>query len=230
MTYYNNNRRAPSYRDTVSKRFGGLDDDVREIFFALSTDDLGRLFRRYEAVCGPTKRQYAERVYQKWRSGEVRMSGVVSERLLGFLPPMLPPQLKYELVEKLWVRMQPKTTVTVWIRPDTGYEKALDLVRNTVREKMKTEIPNAVRARLAWLNGDDTYMAEDMVKQMFARRAAILRREAEIQIRDLFGRFERERGLKLEASKEIVLGGTTVVIRMKPTPFYRRLFGNGKSW
>jgi len=230
MSYYNYNRRPISYRDMVSKRFGGLDDDVREIFFALSADDLERLFRRYEAVCGHAKRQYAERVYQKWRSGEVRMSGLVSERLLGFLPPMLPLQAKYDLVEKLWVRMQAKETVTICIRPDTGYQKALDLVKSTAREKMKTEIPNAVRARLGWLSSDDTYLAEDMVKQMFARISEILRREAEIQIRDLFNRFERERGLSFDASKEIALGGTTVVIRMRPTPFYRRLFGNGKSW
>ncbi len=229
MAYYGYNRHQLSHRDRVSLRYGGLDEDIRRIFFQLSADDRRSLFCQYENEFGRSKRQYAERTYKKWRNGEVRMSGGVSERLLDFLPPLLPAKTKYDLIETLWTRLQNRETITIRVRPDTGYQKALDLVAATVQEKLKTTIPDAVRSRLSWLSGNDAYAAEQLIKMVLVNRGDIMQREAAIQIRDLFNRFERDNDLGISGSKQIVIGGTTIVITMRPTPFYRRMFAMEKN-
>ena len=99
----------------LTRELGGTDKDVKEYFFNLPTDQLEKVFDRYEFENGPSAREYAEITYKKWASGKVHMSGLVAERLFRILPPTMPLEVKYQLTKSLWYHVGPSSTKTFYV-------------------------------------------------------------------------------------------------------------------
>src|SRR5438046_592818 len=87
-------------RRRISSLYGGVDEDVRQVFFNLAPATLKAIFADYREQNGTAACAYAKKAYQKWKGGQVQMSGQVSERLLAIVSRWLDFAVKYDLLEK----------------------------------------------------------------------------------------------------------------------------------
>ena len=118
----------------LTEELGGTDQDVKQYFFALSPKALNSLLDEYERKHGREPRLYAEQTMPKWRSGGVRMSGTVAERLFNLLPPRMPLPEKYKLVETLWKHVGPRSKRIVRLGLDAGIDDVIDAVRKYMND------------------------------------------------------------------------------------------------
>jgi hypothetical protein len=58
----------------LSAMVGGFDRDLLEKFYALTVDQLARLFNIYSDEYGDGAAEYARKVYVEWKAGIVRPS------------------------------------------------------------------------------------------------------------------------------------------------------------
>lgn len=223
--YYRNYPRRKTQREIVSERYGGVDADVRRIFLNLRRGQRKELFDHYERHYTRSKRQYAEKTFTKWQTGQVKMSGKISERLLDFLPNYLSFEQKYELVQKLWHNLQPKDKIRIRVSPDRGLSEAILSVTQTVEEKRNTTIPDSVRARLKWLSSDDAKVAEELMKQVFEREHSVMREAVKQQLATLLSQIQSNADLKIRGSRTLEIAGTTIVLEVKRDSLLRKFLG-----
>jgi hypothetical protein len=176
---------APSRSGQVSRLYGGIDNDVRRMFFALDGFTLKLVFNRYEKEHGAGKRKYAEKTFEDWRSGAVQMGGEISDRLVRIVPAFLTFDQKYELIEKLWAKLRQKTSLNVKISPAGGLDAAIDAVMGAVDGVGDCEIPSAVVDRLEWLAADDAVAAQALLGQIAKREGEIAVQTLESELRQL---------------------------------------------
>src|SRR5438046_2271696 len=60
-------------RRKVSFLYGGVDEDVRQVFFKMPLETLRRVFDDYKRQNGAAACSYAKKAYEEWKSGEVQM-------------------------------------------------------------------------------------------------------------------------------------------------------------
>ena len=114
------------------------------MFFELDPFKLVMVFDAYERKYGGGSRKYAEAAFAKWRSGDVKMSGKVSERLVCIVPAFVDFDEKYQLIEKLWTGFRQKSTLTVRISPQGGLDSAIASVMSAIDALEEQEVPPAV--------------------------------------------------------------------------------------
>lgn len=100
-------------RAEVTRRFGGIDEDLEAIFLTLDEYRLERLLRDYGDHYGKSAAAYARRTIPKWRDGSVLLSGQTAVRLLEFLPLFLSHGERFELIRKLRDHFIRRSTITV---------------------------------------------------------------------------------------------------------------------
>lgn len=213
-----------SHRSYVSALYGGVDEDVRQIFFNLDPLRLESLFKKYESKHGYGKRQYAQRTYEKWKSGDVAMSGEISERLLILLPAVLTFDEKYELIRKLITKAQFRLERVVRVRPDSGFEEISNSIHIALVESQRAEIPTRIAKRLEWLSEDDARMAENLMKAAFGLEAEVVRRETEQQARGILEEIRNSKGYRVRGEKIIKVGVVSIRIHFENTPILVRLW------
>ena len=76
-------------RNSLSRTLGGIDKDIEQIFFNLASFKLESVFRRCGEKHGESALSYARKTYAKWKSGRVKMGGVVAERLINLVPRVI---------------------------------------------------------------------------------------------------------------------------------------------
>jgi hypothetical protein len=69
--------RHVSQRTALTTTVAGIDKDIEVIFLHLPAHQLARLLQRYEDEYGSQALAYARKTYEKWKSGQVKMSGLV---------------------------------------------------------------------------------------------------------------------------------------------------------
>lgn len=158
----------PVNRHDISILYGGIDEDVCQCFFQLSSEKLKAVFDDYASIYGAKKREYAKHVYEKWKSGSVEMSGQICERLLKIVPRHLDFDDKYSLVAKLWMRRS-ASRLKVEIAPTAEVEEALGIVLHVIGDAYKGGIPDILIARMAWLVENDAAVAQMLFQQVVAR-------------------------------------------------------------
>lgn len=213
-----------SYREVVKSRYGGIDEDVRQIFFGLRESDRRRLFIKYATKYGEAKARYAEATYNKWRSEEVRMSGEISERLLDLLPPLLPFSVKHDLFSKLWHNLQPQRNIRVEVAPGFSVENVLNIITETVESTITHEIPESVRKQLNWLSTEDSQISAQLVKHFAAHEGKIIREQVADQLNFILGTADNNRKLDIHGTKTIQVGATRIDIIIKGKSLLGRLF------
>jgi hypothetical protein len=160
-SYYGNY--VVSKRQELSSTFGGIDRDVEGLFLNLSRPDLEELFEVYQESFGRSAASYARKTYQNWKKGNVRMSGQVAERLLNLLPPLLPDNIRYELVKKLRSANFRRVQRAVHTTPAEWREALAPVVREVVEHGQSAAISNAIKERVAWLAEGDVAAAERLL-------------------------------------------------------------------
>ena len=88
----------------LSRELGGTDQDVKRYFFSLPPSTLSHVLNLYERQHGSSARQYAQATMGAWSSGRRQMSGMIASRLYNLLPPIMPLEDKYKLVDQNLIR------------------------------------------------------------------------------------------------------------------------------
>ena len=155
-----------SKRQSVSDMYGGIDEDIRKMFFQLDAFKLKLLFNKYEKEYGDGKRKYAESAYEKWKSGKVQMGGEISERLIKIVPRFLDFDQKFTLINKLWNKLRTKNHISVSFSPESQLNDALCHINNLIDQTRASSIPDSVAERLDWLSQDDSQLAQKLLDQI----------------------------------------------------------------
>lgn len=205
---------APSHSGQVSRLYGGIDNDVRRMFFTLEGLTLKLVFNRYEKEHGAGKRKYAEKTFEEWRSGKVQMGGEISDRLVRIVPAFLTFDQKYELIEKLWDRFRQKTTLNVTISPSGGLEGAINAVMGAIDAVGDQEIPPAVAERLEWLAADDGVAAQALLGQIAKREGEIAVQTLESELRQLLSIAAMHPDKLVSGTRTVHLAAATVYIHV----------------
>lgn len=198
----------------VSRFYGGIDDDVRRLFFELDAFRLNLVFNVYERDYGQGKRKYAEATYAKWRSGSVQMGGDVSERLIRIVPQFLSFEQKYDLIEKLWNRLREKSALSVTISPCEGLNAGITAVMDAIDTLGEHEIPAAVVERVEWLANDDSVAAKALLAQIAKRKAKVAVEALETELRQLLRIAAEHHDKVVIGSRNVSLPGVTVCINI----------------
>lgn len=169
-------------RAHVSTTFFGLDAEVRRIFFALDAGRLQRVFLSYGKAYGDAARQYATRIYPKWRAGEVNPSAETLQRLLQSVPEVLPIHERAELLAHL----RRKSRRIPRSRLSCSSDDAERLVSRQLTEmftvSLRHETPPHVRAALKWLSCDSMQAAETLLRIGEVLEAQWLANAANVEI------------------------------------------------
>lgn len=221
-------------RQDLTRRFGGIDEDVERIFLNLDKASLRALLRDYAARHGDGAAAYARSTYQKWKTGSVLLSGQTAERLLDLLPPYLSGQARYELIRKLRHNCLPKLTLNVACEPVNWRAAVQPAVAQVVSHFRSQSLPPHVTSVATWLASNDAKAAQALLARAEEEEAAIRTRllaEEFRRIEALVGAYE---GGRATIRHVISLPQGTVHVRirrpgnpiwMMVTTFFERLWG-----
>jgi hypothetical protein len=150
--------------EELSRELGGTDKDVKKYFFSLPPNELKQIFDEYGRKYGKVKQEYAEETFQKWKAGQVKMSGLVAGRLFNLLPPRMPLQQKYALVETLWKEYCPKSDKVLLIGPDANQLEIIDTIQSHLLDVVVNyDIPEPLQNRFNWLCGGDVNIKQQLL-------------------------------------------------------------------
>lgn len=212
--YTRTTQRTGASRSAPTVVYGGIDDDVRQLFFALDSFKRKLVFNVYERQHGEGARKYAEATFAKWRSGKVQMGGAISDRLVRIVPRFLTFDQKYDLIEKLWKRFRQKTTLNVTISPASGVAGAIEAVMGAIDAIGEHEIPTAVAERLEWLASDDAVVAQSLLGEVAKREGEIAVQTLEKELRQLLAIAEQHHDKSVSGTRTVELAAATVYIHV----------------
>jgi hypothetical protein len=154
----------------LSAELGGTDKDVKEYFFSLPPHTLRFILDAYEQQDGHKARAYAEKTFDKWRTGAVQMSGTVAERLFRLLPPRMPLQEKYKLIDNLWTHVGPRSRKALRVGLDADLEQILEAVRGHMDDVVvRCTIPPSLANRFQWLAAGDSQVKQQLLNHFLER-------------------------------------------------------------
>jgi hypothetical protein len=167
--YYGRSRALEHIEDArrFSRETGGYDQDVKDYFFSLKSNQLRTILDAYERRHGREARNYAAQALPDWRSGKVKMSGMVDERLFNLLPPRMPLSDKYALTEKLWLHFGPSSKKTIRIGLDADVESVIQAVQSHIEEVVLSyKIPLSLEQRFHWLSSGDVNVKQQLLNHL----------------------------------------------------------------
>lgn len=173
-----------SERQALSNSLGGIDKDVEHIFLNLPNLKLETVFLRYGREHGASALSYARNTYPRWKSGAVKMSGTVAERLLNLVPLVLDSSTRFDLVKKLRCAHMHKERRHVTCEPHDWRTKVAPLVAELLTASHTFQLPEHAVSRVRWLADGDTAAAQRLL-------AAAEQEEATVRLRFLEAEFNR---------------------------------------
>ena len=148
----------------LSDQLGGTDNDVKEYFFNLNSKDLKDLLSKYGKKYGPDKKEYAEKIFPYWKSGKTAMSGLVAGRLYDLLPPMMPLEQKYSMIQALWEKYGPKSEKILTFGKDNSIEQLHKEISAYLTNVVQDwEISDNLKKRFDWLSQGDVKLREKLL-------------------------------------------------------------------
>lgn len=194
--------------EALSRELGGTDEDVKGYFFSLTSNQLQGILDQYEAKHGRQAREYAEKTLTKWKSGKVRMSGIVAERLFSLLPPTMPLQSKFQLTESLWKHVGPSSNKTYYIGLDADLEEVSKIVKKHLEEVVTHYgIPASMEARFNWLSQGDVGIKQQLLNHFRQQEKALLSEALRTQLPVLMNHLRSEGGkLTTHAAQVLKVG------------------------
>ena len=199
--------------EQLSRELGGTDQDVKDYFFALAPVELNRVFTLYGQKYGSLKKEYAEETYKKWKSGKRRMSGLVASRLYNLLPPLMPLDKKYGLVERLWAEYCPRSSRTLNVGADVSIEDIMSYVTDYLKKTVKEyRVPDPLERRFKWLAQNDVQVRQQLLNHFLQRDLNQALEHARIQIPILQEHLSPGGTIAVSIRKTIKLGKHTLAL------------------
>lgn len=160
----------------LSGELGGTDRDVKEyFFFKMSDKERNEFLDIYGRSYGQKAREYAEKTLPDWRSGKRHMSGKNAARIYRLLPPMMPLEAKYRLVESLWEHVGPSSHKTYYVGRDAVPGEVVGVVRGHLEDVVvQYTIPDSMESRFRWLSGGDVGIKQQLLNYFRQRQKDLL--------------------------------------------------------
>jgi hypothetical protein len=200
----------------LSRELGGTDQDVKKWFFSLRQSDLNKILKQYESAYGSKPAEYARETMPDWRSGKRKMSGLVAERLYKLLPPFMPIETKFSLVESLWHHVGPVKKRLIKAGVETSQADVLNAVTAEVRALTTDWVfPEQMQNRFKWLSADDASTYQKLLAHIKEQERALGESVLQDQIPILKAKFENDlRETTSRISYIIEVGKQSVELRM----------------
>lgn len=172
-----------SERNQLSAAVGGIDKDIERIFLNLPTQKLESVFMRYGREHGSSALSYARKAYPSWKSGGVRMSGKVAERLLNLVPAVLDSDARFDLVKKVRDAHRTKVNKHVRCEPHEWRTKVAPEVAELLASSSQFQLPGAAVSRIRWLADGDSQAAQRLLAAAEEEEAIARLRHLELEFR-----------------------------------------------
>jgi hypothetical protein len=192
----------------LSRELGGTDEDVKKYFFGLPDTDLKIILDLYEHHHGLKARQYASSTIKKWKSGRVKMGGQTASRLYKLLPPLMPPQSKYQLIENLWKHFGPSSKKILRIGLDANIPQILDIVRQHIEEVVRRyKIPENLERRFEWLSAGDAHVKQELLNRLRNMEKSVVVEGARVQLPVMLEHLRGEQGKDTHRLVQVLIVG-----------------------
>jgi hypothetical protein len=189
----------------LSEELGGTDKDVKEYFFSLPPHMLRFVLDAYERQDGSQARVYAEKTFARWRTGTVQMSGTVAERLFRLLPPRMPLQEKYRLIENLWTHVGPKSRKVLRVGLDANLDQVIEAVRSHMDDvTVRYTIPASLEKRFEWLSAGDARVKQELLNHFLEQEKAFVVKGAQQRVPVLLEHLRSKTGANTYRAAEVL--------------------------
>lgn len=167
----------------LSQELGGTDVDVKEYFFSLPANQLNNILIEYGERFGAQPEDYARNTMLQWKSGAVKMSGTVAERLFKLLPPRMPIAEKYKLTESLWSHFGPRSKKILRIGLNADIEIAFSEIHKHIKNVVEAhKIPKEMEARFEWLAAGDVNVKQLLLNKLREAEKRLVSEGAKLQL------------------------------------------------
>lgn len=167
----------------LSRELGGTDKDVKAYFFSLSPSDFQAILHEYGQKYGCPAREYAEQTMDNWRTGRVQMSGMVASRLFNLLPPRMPLNEKYTLIENLWKHVGPCSTKGIRVGLDVDVRQVIDVINDHIHTVVTNyKIPDGLQRRFEWIASGDVQIKQDLLNHLTQMEKSLVVDAAKAQL------------------------------------------------
>jgi len=200
----------------LTRELGGTDQDVKKWFFGLNQSALNKILDEYETAYGIKPASYARETMSDWRSGKRKMSGLVAERLFKLLPPFMPIETKFGLVESLWNHVGPSRKRLIKSSIGTPHADVIEAVSREVRALTTDwDFPEQMQNRFKWLSSNDSNTYQRLLAHIKEQERTLGESVLKEQIPVLKEKFENElQETTSRLSYIIEVGKQSVELRM----------------
>lgn len=189
----------------LSEELGGTDKDVKEYFFSLPPHILRFVLDAYEQQDGSQARAYAEKTFNRWRTGAVQMSGTVAERLFRLLPPRMPLQEKYRLIDNLWTHVGPKSQKVLRVGLDANIDQIIEAVRSHMDDvAVRYTIPTSLEKRFEWLSAGDARVKQELLNHFLEQEKTFVVEGAQQRVPVLLEHLRSNTGANTYRAAEVL--------------------------
>jgi hypothetical protein len=192
----------------LTVELGGTDQDVKQYFFSLPDDRLARILQLYGERFGEKARDYAADTIPRWRTGSVKMSGTVAERLYSLLPPLMPLRDKYQLTESLWKHVGPKTHKTLKIGIDADPDQIVSVVRDHAAATVQAYyIGDSLAKRFNWLSAGDVHVRQQLLNHLLDLETRLAEEGVRTELPVLMDHMRKHGSVTTHLQRTIQIGG-----------------------
>lgn len=197
-----------------SELVGGADEEVKSFFFSLPPSKREEVLRAYGRKYGTHPEEYARETFEKWRSGSVRMSGLVARRLFSLLPPIMSPGQKYEIAKHIWEKSAPSSSLQLAIGPQTPTSAIIDYMSKHLASVMTEHmIPERIASGFKWLSDDDVVFYEKLLNHFREEEAGEVLEQAK-EILSTLQHFATDRNNDTKAESSFTIHKHTIYIKV----------------
>ena len=201
----------------LSAELGGTDADVKTYLFELDSKELNSVLDAYERAYGRKPREYAEETIPRWRSGRVKMSGLVAGRLFSLLPQYMPIQSKFALVKSLWESQCPHSETAFYIGPDAGREDVCGRVRDHLSMVVQDyKIPESITKRFHWLAKDDVELQQQLYNYFLQLNRQVVTDAADDRVPKMLDVIANDGKSHAQVTQTIAIGNHRLVLVFHP--------------
>jgi len=217
--------------EELSRELGGTDKDVKEYFFSLPRHELDQVFEAYGRKYGKVKQEYAEQAFYKWKTGQVKMSGLVAGRLFNLLPPRMPLKVKYVLVENLWKEYCPRSDKILLIGPEADYQEIIDTIKtHLMNVVVNYEIPEPLQRRFNWIAAGDVNVKQQLLNYLRQKEKALILHAIKHRIPVLLNHLGEHGSITRKMHQQIEIGKHKLELQYDPQKTGIKLLGRSDSW
>jgi hypothetical protein len=214
----------------LSFELGGADQDVKEYFFNLKPEQLEPVLAEYGSKFGSTAKEYAESTISKWRSRRVQMSGEVASRLFALLPPRMPLETKYKLVEDLWKHVGPSSKKTISVTVETPISAIIEQAAVNIREVVTNyKLPDDLSRRFEWLSSGDAVAKQQLLSHFQTMEKELTIKALSLQLPILLEHLKSPQGINTRKLAQIATVGKHEVEIILKREGWERFMGSVRT-